>query len=133
MKRITNPKTLWDVLGKAYDTVYRLQGIENILGDEYSLEYLKWLVEAEREGRCVVLPCKDWFEIVFGEQEVFYGIDDAYGEEKIREITVGTAIFSGTDENGFYWEFALNEIGKEIFLTREEAEAALEKMKEGEK
>lgn len=79
----------------------------------------------------MVLPCKDWFEIVFGEQEVFYGIDDAYGEEKIREITVGTAIFSGTDENGFYWEFALNEIGKEIFLTREEAEAALEKMKEG--
>lgn len=44
MKRITNPKTLWDVLGKVYNAVYRLQEIENILGDEYNLEYLKRLV-----------------------------------------------------------------------------------------
>ena len=58
MKRITNPKTLWDVLGKVYNAVYRLQEIENILGDEYNLEYLKRLVQAEREGKCVVLPFK---------------------------------------------------------------------------
>lgn len=51
MKRITNPKTLWDVLGKAYDAVYRLQEIENILGDDYDLEHLKELVEADREGK----------------------------------------------------------------------------------
>lgn len=40
MKRITNPKTLWDVLGKVYNAVYRLQEIENILGDDYDLERL---------------------------------------------------------------------------------------------
>ena len=30
---------------------------------------------AEEEGRLVVLPCKNWLDIVFGEQELFYGID----------------------------------------------------------
>lgn len=51
MERLTNPKTRWDVLGKAYDAVYRLQEIENILGDEYDLEHLKELVEADKEGK----------------------------------------------------------------------------------
>ena len=36
----------------------RLCDIEDILGDEYDLEKLKELVQAKREGRCVVLPCK---------------------------------------------------------------------------
>ena len=58
MERITTSETLWDVLGKAYDAVYRLQEIENILGDDYDLEHLKELVEADRGGRCMVLPCK---------------------------------------------------------------------------
>lgn len=121
----------------------RLADIEDILGDDYDLDRLKELVEADREEKCVVLPCKDWLEIVFGEQEVFYGIDDDYEEEKIREITVRneerftwlngweTVILNGTDENGLDWEFTPDEIGKTVFLTREEAEAALEKMKEG--
>lgn len=51
MERITTSETLWDVLGKAYDAVYRLQEIENILGDNYDLERLKELVEADREGK----------------------------------------------------------------------------------
>lgn len=59
MERITQPKILWNTLGEVYDAVYRLNEIENILGDEYDLEHLKELVEADREGRCVVLPCKD--------------------------------------------------------------------------
>lgn len=33
----------------------RLAAIEDILGDEYDLERLKELVQAKREGRCVVL------------------------------------------------------------------------------
>lgn len=53
MERITTSETLWDVLGKAYDAVYRLQEIENILGDDYDLEHLKELVQADREGKCV--------------------------------------------------------------------------------
>ena len=38
--------------GKAVD---RLAAIEDILGDEYELDRLRELVEADREGRCVVL------------------------------------------------------------------------------
>ena len=36
----------------------RASEIEAILGDDYDLDRLRELVEADREGRCVVLPCK---------------------------------------------------------------------------
>lgn len=42
-------------IAKAFD---RLAAIEDILGDEYDLDRLRELVEADREGRCVALPCK---------------------------------------------------------------------------
>ena len=34
----------------------RLREIEDILGDNYDLYRLRELVEADRDGRCVVLP-----------------------------------------------------------------------------
>lgn len=71
MKRITNLKTRWDVLGEAYDAVYRLQEIENILGDDYDLEHLKELVEADKEGKV-----------------------------HICQKTTSNRYFAGTDENG---------------------------------
>lgn len=37
----------------------RLAVIEDILGDEYELDRLRELVKADKEGRCVVLPCKE--------------------------------------------------------------------------
>lgn len=36
----------------------RLKAIEDILGDSYDLDRLRELVEDDREGRCVALPCK---------------------------------------------------------------------------
>ena len=36
----------------------RLAAIEDILGDEYDLDELREMVQAKREGRCVVLPCQ---------------------------------------------------------------------------
>lgn len=95
---------------------------------------------AEDDGRLVVLPCKNWLDIVFGEQELFYGIDMDYIENPIREITVHneerftwydgwkTVVLQGVDENGLDWEFAPEEIGKTVFLTREEAEKVLKEM-----
>ena len=43
------------------DIVRRLAAIEDILGDEYDLGKLMELVQAKREGRCVVLEkrCND--------------------------------------------------------------------------
>ena len=121
-------------IANAFD---RLAAIEDILGDDYDLDRLKELVEVDREGRCVVLPCKDWLEIVFGEQEVFYGIDMDYKEHPIRELSVDSAerfiwyngwksvYLLGHDENGLIWEFEPEEVGETVFLTEEEAEATL--------
>ena len=40
------------------EAAYRLAIIQDILGDDYDLDRLRELVEADRDGRCVVLPCK---------------------------------------------------------------------------
>ena len=37
------------------DLYQRLAAIEDILGDEYDLDRLRELVQADREGRCVVI------------------------------------------------------------------------------
>lgn len=99
---------------------------------------LKEYEDAEADGRMVVLPCKDWLDIVFGEQSTFWRIDKDYIEEPIREISVDNAerigwydgynsvFLKGTEENGEALEFTPDEIGKTVFLTRKEAEKALE-------
>ena len=50
---------VWSVpkkfMGAAID---RLASIEDILGDDYDLDRLRELVEADREGRCIVAPVK---------------------------------------------------------------------------
>lgn len=121
----------WNLIEKAkpYSQVYRR---------------LREYETAEEEGRLVVLPCKNWLDIVFGEQELFYGIDMNYIENPIREIAVHneerftwydgwkTVVLKGVDENGLDWEFTPEEIGKTVFLTREEAEKALKEMKNSE-
>ena len=113
----------------------------NSIGGGYGR--LRELAEADKDGRLVVLPCKDWLEVVFGDQVLFWGIDKDYAEQPIREISLDdadrigwydgykTVFLKGTDENGEAWEFYPEEIGKTVFLTREEAEKALEVMKDG--
>lgn len=46
-------------IARAFD---RLAAIEDILGDEYDLDRLRELVQADREGRCVVLPSGEYTE-----------------------------------------------------------------------
>lgn len=50
----------YDIWDKKWldDALDRLAAIEDILGDEYDLDELRDLLQAKREGRCVVLPCK---------------------------------------------------------------------------
>lgn len=116
---------------------WRLKKIEDILGEDYDLDRLREIVEADRDGRCVVMPCSGWMETVFGDQETFYGIDHDYLENPVREISVDssdrctwydgwkTVVIKGYDENGCDWEFSPEEISKTVFRTREAAEAAL--------
>ena len=143
MERLTSKRS-WEEAGKELGQEYgyshiwkRLNQIEDILGDDYDLDELREMVQAKRDGRCAVLPCKGWLDLVFGEQEVFWAIDYGYDNEKIREITVRneerftwfdgwkTAVFNGTDENGLDYEFSPEDVGKTVFLTREAAEEAL--------
>lgn len=72
MKRLTKytiPETGFSVVSEekykrvireekpSVEKVYnRLKKIEDILGDEYDLDELREMVQAKREGRCVVLP-----------------------------------------------------------------------------
>lgn len=119
-------------MGKAIAEIKEFEGVP--------IDRLRELAQAEKTGRLVVLPCKDWFEIVFGEQELFWGIDTDYIETPIREISVDNAerftwydgwktlVLRGNDENGLDWEFSPEDVGKTVFLTREAAEAALDAM-----
>ncbi len=120
------------------EVLIRLSKIEDILGDEYDLDRLKELVQADREGRCAKLPCKEFFSMLGGD---VYAIDD---DEVLEVLLCGVgydpdgidfidAVYAPgcEDEKGFTFRFS--DVGKTIFLTREEAEAALEKMKEKDK
>lgn len=40
--------------------IHRLVTIEDILGDEYDMDELREMVQAKREGRCVVLPVRGY-------------------------------------------------------------------------
>lgn len=61
----------WDVM----------MSVLNSIGGGY--ERLRELAEAEKEGRVVVLPCKDWLDVVFEDQVLFWGIDRDYMERQI--------------------------------------------------
>lgn len=63
MKRLTSKgfklgKDNSDLLPSYESIYYRLSAIEDILGDEYDLDRLRELKQADDEGRCVVLPFK---------------------------------------------------------------------------
>ena len=45
--------------------VNRMGKIEDILEDDYDLKHLQELVEADKENRCIVLPAKIVFELVW--------------------------------------------------------------------
>lgn len=139
MERLTSPETVWNALGKVYDAVYRLNEIENILGDDYDLEYLKELVEADREGRCVVLPCKAGDTINafrFQDDRGIYCVSD-----KVTSVSWNKNGYTVRTKEKFYpikekdgYDFAPIEkypYALADFYIGEEAETALEKMKEG--
>ena len=105
----------------------RLAAIEDILGDKYDLDRLKELVEADRDGRCIVLPCKVGDKV--------YCIQSYFNDAKMRsEKKVKCRIVDFVQSFPDLFEcygmiYKFEDIGKTVFLTREEAEATLEKMK----
>lgn len=96
----------------------RLRDIEDILGDEYDLDRLRELVEADRDGRCEIHMVKDG-ERVYSIFAYVNGLcpkkPDGKPFDTIAEYTV----------NDFTRNTVDREFGKTVFLTRESAEAAL--------
>ena len=107
-------------IAKAFD---RLAAIEDILGDEYDLDELREMVQAKREGRCVVLPAKTVFELTW----------DAGPEcDMVCPVCIdGEAQCDFCDKGKLFVykrpckQEHVERFGKDVFLTRAEAEAAL--------
>nr|DAN23857.1 MAG TPA: hypothetical protein [Caudoviricetes sp.] len=105
--------------------------LEDMIGEQKASEALdrfRQLVKADRDGRLVVLPCKVG-------QRVFalLDTDKHISECEVKQIGMGNKIgFIGLEPigaRGREYGVALNGFGKTVFLTREEAEKALEAMK----
>ena len=93
--------------------------IEDILGDEYDLDRLRELAEADGEGRCVVLPCKRgdvlWTFHTYPSERVYsFHVTDL--------STLNGRTMLNTDIMGVV---DARDVGKTVFLTRAEAEKAL--------
>lgn len=97
--------------------VDRLAAIEDILGDEYDLDHLRELVQAEKDGRLVVMPCKVGDTVYTLSHQTMI-------DEDGNEWYICSPKYKCVIEKQFTL-FDLNHIGKTVFLTCEEAEAAL--------
>ena len=97
--------------------INRLAAIDDILGDDYELDRLRELMEADKEGRCVVLPCKPGERIWIDGRKAI--IEEFFGYETERYF------HAQFYDNMQYIDIPFEEISKTIFLTREEAKAAL--------
>ena len=92
------------------------------------IDRLRVLADADKEGRLVVLPCKVG-------QRVFalLDTDKHISECEVKQIGMGNKIgfiaLEPIGARGREYGVALNGFGKTVFLTREEAEKALEAMK----
>ena len=124
MERLTKKdcKTLWPVVRPdctVYSMTNRLAAIEDILGDNYDLDHLRKLARADRDGRCVVLPCKVgerlWCINSYGEVEETVAVGFLIENESVRICY----------REKTFLEYYNAPIGKVLFLNREAAEEAL--------
>lgn len=95
---------------------------------------LRELAEADREGRCLVLKCKPndtvWF-IKSAFSMAHFPIEGNY--VSIRGVACDGDIYCSaiTAYNKINRSFYMSDIGKTVFLTRADAEAALRREQDG--
>ena len=104
-------------IAKAFD---RLASIEDILGDEYGLEELREMVQAKRDGRCVVLPCKI-------DDDVYINLFGRTLDATVISISelASTPTYKAMYGIRLCYIFKADDVGRTVFLTREAAEEAL--------
>lgn len=94
-------------MGNAID---RLADIEDILGDDYDLDRLKEIVEADRENRCVVFPVQ--------ENEFVWACSEKFPDAIMLIYGCFSGMLSDMEE------------GYAFGKTKEEAETALRRMQD---
>lgn len=113
--------------------IHRLAEIEDILGDEYDLGCLRELVEADRAGRCVVLPVLPALRPGSRGSEIFILLDSGeIAEDAVHDISIGlnsrgemNVVFSTFDSG----DFETADIGKRIFWDIKSAQQAASSLK----
>lgn len=116
-------------LGKLFD--YALEESKTLTEQLALLNRIRDLAEADKDGRLEVLPCKvgDTLYEVTGRKTI-----SEYRVKAIR-VELFCVFIEWEIEKGFVWQsltgITQNEIGKTVFLTREEAEKALEAKRDG--
>lgn len=110
---------------------------DEVVASEKTFGRLVELLHADKAGRCVVLPCKVG-DTIYTHDRVL-GTDHAVHDEICTRKIKG---YGGNAMNkvwliasGNYYDFSVfpSEFGKTVFLTREEAERAMEGRKDGDK
>lgn len=110
-------KQVWERLKAYEDSKLPPEDAANLhailrLGDGMTLMRLRELAVADKDGRCVVLPCK---------------VGDTIWRLKRTFETYPDKSEPYTEADGFLLQDIWN-VGKNVFLTREEAEKALAEM-----
>lgn len=126
--RLKNRLAAYEDTGLTPEDCARATEIDDILLDEYYPSgRMRELIKADKAGRLVVLPCKVG-------QRVFalLDTDKHISECEVKQIGMGNKIgFIGLEPigaRGREYGVALNGFDKTVFLTRKEAEKALEAM-----
>lgn len=88
--------------------------------EDFGVDRLAELAEADREGRCVVLPCKV-------EDDVYINILGRTLPFTVISISqmASTPTFKAQHGIRLVYIFKADDVGETVFLTREDAEAAL--------
>lgn len=123
----TNEASISFECGSVGDIVRRLAAIEDILGDEYDLDELREMVQAKREGRCVVLPCKIDDDVYIN----LFGRTLGATVISISELA-STPTYKAMHGIRLCYIFKADDVGRTVFLTREAAEAAMKERKKDE-
>ena len=113
------------IMGKAVAQITEFEGLP--------IARLRELAVADKDGRCVVLPCKVG-DTVYAIVQVFGddGVRPRIIEKKITGIG-GNAlnkVWMVNKGNKYEDRFSPSEFGRTVFLTREEAEKALAELEE---
>ena len=127
--RLKNRLAAYEDTGLTPEDCARATEIDDILLDEYYPSgRMRELIKADKDGRVVVLPCK------VGDT-VWAILDGAkYAREcKVDFVNIGsfgtTIVFAVKDGLREQYGVTAAAFGKTVFLTRKEAEKALEAMK----